>query len=367
MQTDDYPDQLDDVLDAPDEELLVELHRDELRIDQDRVDSLVEESAAWSHRMETQMPGSPPSPDGGEDPPGLRLGRHWLEGLSEPFFTLRSDSAPASPQYVGGLDLGTPAPSPSDERGARFAGIVSQETLRSQRVILVGCGAIGRQIGLALASMGVGTVELWDHDTVDPVNLGTQGWLHSQLGQLKTQALAEEMRWRQTPVLVIGQPNAWRPIVHLRYPAVFCCVDSMTVRKQLYRKFKEEAEARVERGQPYGFFCDTRMAALTWRLYTLTDAKSARMYPRALFSDDQALQQSCTAQSTFFCASSVAAAAINEYVNHLRGFPVSYHVEHDLLARAYGAWTADEWERHLLTSRTPDEPGDDDDTDETDF
>ena len=75
-------------------------------------------------------------------------------------------------------------------RRSRYAEIISEDWL-SKPVIVIGVGAIGRQVALNLAQIGVSNLELIDPDTVSDVNLGSQGWSPSEVGRLKVVALKE--------------------------------------------------------------------------------------------------------------------------------------------------------------------------------
>jgi len=63
------------------------------------------------------------------------------------------------------------------------------------RVALVGAGTTGSAIGLGLAAVGVGTVDIWDFDQVGPETLGRSvAYTGSDVGRPKATALAARMR-----------------------------------------------------------------------------------------------------------------------------------------------------------------------------
>lgn len=75
------------------------------------------------------------------------------------------------------------------ERDARQRDIVPPEQLATVRATVVGVGAIGRQVALQLAAMGVPWLQLIDPDVVEPANLACQGFLESDLGCEKVDAV----------------------------------------------------------------------------------------------------------------------------------------------------------------------------------
>ena len=69
------------------------------------------------------------------------------------------------------------------------------ERLRNARVAVFGVGGVGGYAVEALARSGVGTLHLYDDDTVSESNLNRQLIaLHSTLGQPKAEAMAQRVR-----------------------------------------------------------------------------------------------------------------------------------------------------------------------------
>ncbi len=69
--------------------------------------------------------------------------------------------------------LTTPWP---PDRDLRQRELVPPEALAKADCTVIGIGAIGRQVALQLAAMGVPTLQLIDFDTVEAVNLAPQGY-----------------------------------------------------------------------------------------------------------------------------------------------------------------------------------------------
>lgn len=69
-----------------------------------------------------------------------------------------------------------------------------QEKFAQATVAICGLGGLGSNIAVALARAGVGKLILLDFDQVELTNLNRQQYKASQLGQEKSQALAENLR-----------------------------------------------------------------------------------------------------------------------------------------------------------------------------
>src|SRR4051812_20557705 len=73
----------------------------------------------------------------------------------------------------------------SEDRFVRQRELVPSERLAELVVTVIGVGAIGRQVALQLAAIGVRTLQLVDFDAVDLSNVTTQGYSREDIGQPK--------------------------------------------------------------------------------------------------------------------------------------------------------------------------------------
>ena len=69
----------------------------------------------------------------------------------------------------------------------------NQEALAKARVILIGAGGLGGEIGEALVRKGVGTIVIFDYDLVEPTNLNRQRFYKNDLGHPKSHRLAANL------------------------------------------------------------------------------------------------------------------------------------------------------------------------------
>jgi molybdopterin/thiamine biosynthesis adenylyltransferase len=70
-----------------------------------------------------------------------------------------------------------------------------QQALSSAKVILIGAGGIGGEIGEALVRKGAGTLVLLDDDIVEPTNLNRQHFYACDLYKNKAFRLAKNLSW----------------------------------------------------------------------------------------------------------------------------------------------------------------------------
>ncbi|MEE0435174.1 MAG: sulfur carrier protein ThiS adenylyltransferase ThiF [Peptococcaceae bacterium] len=80
--------------------------------------------------------------------------------------------------------------------------------LQMGQVAICGLGGLGSLVAIELARLGVGRLLLIDGDTVDPTNLARQHYTISQIGQLKTQALATTLA-NFAPLTQVETATVW--------------------------------------------------------------------------------------------------------------------------------------------------------------
>src|SRR3954467_15142351 len=112
---------------------------------------------------------------------------------------------------------------PTDEdRFRRQAELVPQTELAQVAASVIGVGAIGRQVALQLAAIGVRKLQLVDFDLVDETNVTTQAYLVEDAGTAKVQATAAAIS-RLDPIVEVSViEDRYRPKLNCGQ-AVFCC------------------------------------------------------------------------------------------------------------------------------------------------
>ena len=208
-----------------------------------------------------------------------------------------------------------------NQRYSRQQDIVPPDRLASCQATVVGVGAIGRQVALQLAAMGIPWLQLIDFDTVEISNLATQGYLVKDMNQPKVDATAAFCRQMNFDLNVEVIPDRFKRSTPVGN-CVFCCVDSIVTRRLIWDAVKDKVT----------FFCDGRMSAEVLRVITACDEKGREYYPQTLFTAEQAQAGPCTAKATIYCANIAAGFMLAQFTKYLRLLPLDPDVQVNLLA-----------------------------------
>jgi sulfur carrier protein ThiS adenylyltransferase len=223
------------------------------------------------------------------------------------------------------------APVSYADRDVRQRQLVPPEKLAAVRAVVVGVGAVGRQVAVQLAATGAPSLDLVDHDVVGVENLAPQAFWQRDVGRPKVEATAEACRLLNPSATVVGHPQRF----HRSSPkylatftdsgattAVFCCVDSITARHLVWEAVRGRA----------AFFADGRMSAEVIRVLASGNLPSDAYYATTLFAPEQAHAGSCTARSTVYTATIAAGLMLTQFTRWLRGLPVDRDVVLNLLS-----------------------------------
>ena len=193
----------------------------------------------------------------------------------------------------------------NNEFHLRNAGIVDQQAVNRHPVAIVGVGAIGSHLAEQLAKLGVTRFTLIDFDEVDTINLGVQGFYEREVGMPKVTAVANRLEAIHGGIEVQAFNRPHEPELIPDGASVFCCVDSIKTRRQIFRQYCE---------QPWSVLFDGRMAAESLQVYTVERSPDALgAYRNTLFPTHEAFRESCTARATIYCASMAAAVLCAQY------------------------------------------------------
>lgn len=201
------------------------------------------------------------------------------------------------------------------ERFARQSSIIPPDAISRHRFCVVGVGAVGRQVAMQLAGAGAKHVRVIDFDKVEPVNIATQHYQADFIGRTKVEAVVQEMKRLnlEGDADFVEDCQMWRPREVAKWgPTVlFSCVDNMEARQSIYHYFKK---------YEVPLLIDGRM--LGENIHLLTVQQGDTHYEGTLFSDAEAEQGRCTAQSTYFASSCLASLMIRNLSMFLRQFPI---------------------------------------------
>jgi len=212
-------------------------------------------------------------------------------------------------------------------RFERQSALVPRDSLVGLEATVIGVGAIGRQVALQLASLGVRSLQLIDFDRVETSNVTTQGYFAADAEQnrLKVEATRDAVL-RIDPEIEVGiLCDRFRP-QHAVGTAVFCCVDSISARAAIWRSVSQRSE----------FWADGRMLGEVIRVLAAVDLASREHYAATLFPQQHAQVGTCTSRSTLYAASIAAGLLVHQFTRWLRGTPVCADSLLNLLS---GEWT----------------------------
>ncbi len=233
------------------------------------------------------------------------------------------------------------------DRDLRQRDLVPPQRLAATTATIVGVGAVGRQVALQLAALGVPRLRLIDPDTVEVVNLAPQGYFEDDLGRTKVEAAAElcrrinpgvevtlvAERFRRSDALPDGSADAPGNGGGIYGGSdasggggggggcVFCCVDRIDTRRFVFEAVRDTA----------AFFADARMSGEAIRVLTVTDPVSRGHYPTTWFGQEQAYAGGCTSRSTIFTANIAAGLMLEQLSRHLRRLPLDADLQLNLL------------------------------------
>lgn len=206
-------------------------------------------------------------------------------------------------------------------RFVRQDDLVPQAGLAGLTVTVIGVGAIGRQVALQLAAIGVQRLQLIDFDLVELTNTVTQGYFLDDIGLDKVEATGNVVQ-RSSPGIVLEiVKDRFRP----KQPtgaAVFCCVDSISARGAIWKSVKDRCQ----------FWADGRMLGEVIRILAVAGEQGRDYYPTTLFDEREAQPGRCTARSTIYTANIAGGLLVHQFARWLRGLPVDRDATCNLLA-----------------------------------
>jgi sulfur carrier protein ThiS adenylyltransferase len=212
-----------------------------------------------------------------------------------------------------------------EDRDIRQRELVPPDKLADIRATVVGVGAIGRQVSLQLAAVGVPKIQLVDFDTVAVENLAAQGFNEADMGRPKVGAVADTCRAINPSIDITAANHKFRSI-QFTGGVLFCCVDGIDTKKSIFYGVHNRTD----------LFVDGRMSAEYLRVLTVYNEASKEYYPTTLFSAAEAYQGSCTAKTTIYCANIAAGMMVAQFAKWLRGCDIDKDVDINLLTNEMG-------------------------------
>ena len=104
--------------------------------------------------------------------------------------------------------------------------------LKDKDIHIIGCGAIGSNLAVNLARLGITDLRLWDFDTVTPHNIANQAFTFNQIGAKKVDAVEELVKAINPSIEVTKNDCAYEEGDTLN-GFVFLAVDNIEVRRMI--------------------------------------------------------------------------------------------------------------------------------------
>lgn len=109
--------------------------------------------------------------------------------------------------------------------------------------VILGCGAVGSNVALGLAKLGVNYFDLWDHDDVEDYNLPNQAYSVQHIGMKKVDALKDVLTSFNPEIICSTNSCKMEDITCLdfqvRPKVIIYAVDSLNVRKFLTEQIRD--------------------------------------------------------------------------------------------------------------------------------
>lgn len=198
-------------------------------------------------------------------------------------------------------------------RNSRQEALAPLEKLKASDCVVIGAGAVGRNVCKLLASMGVNKLQIWDHDTVEMENLAPQGYNENQLKKNKAEATGEDCISLNSNlaknITVKNRRFAKSDAKALAGKHVFMCVDSIDTRKNIY-------EAAVKSGA--NWIGDARVAGEIIRVISESKPEKDGKYSKTLFEQSEAYEGSCHQKMVNYGAYTASGALVGKFAQSLR-------------------------------------------------
>ena len=188
-------------------------------------------------------------------------------------------------------------------------------------ITVIGVGAIGSRVGMALVELGLTNLAFIDFDTVEPHNLANQAFMDAHIGISKTTAMEDLVRMKLGYVpdnMKFVNNKIDKDSKPMNHGTVFMCVDSIEARRMLIDKFIRDESATV--------VFDTRMASTHGNVHVvnLLNPSAVNEYLNKLPADDDNTEVSaCGTSLTVGTTASILANLVVWQFMHFKHEPAA--------------------------------------------
>lgn len=188
--------------------------------------------------------------------------------------------------------------------------------IKDLNILVVGCGAIGRQVARQVALLGPASITICDFDSIEEHNCVPQMFPISAIGQKKVDYLSEELcSLCPDTVKIVAHCDQWFPVVGNHFDVVFPCVDNIEVRGKIFEYYQEKCKA----------FFDVRIGGdEIMVLNAIGEYQDKEWYKSTLFKKSEAHNAGCAQPMTNYVANIASGIAVNNFAKWCakRGAPI---------------------------------------------
>lgn len=218
----------------------------------------------------------------------------------------------------------------TEDQLIRQSEIIPSRVLDTE-ITVIGAGAIGSFVVLALAKMGFNRIAVWDFDEVSDANMSCQWYRTKDIGKPKVVALQELIR--DFTGLGIETHDERFEGQRVLSGIVISSVDSMKVRKVIWDAVKGHGGVT--------HLIDPRMAAEYALSYVMDphNPKDIKAYEVTLYSDANAVKERCTAKATMYTATMLAGYVAKHVKDLVTGTPYARVTNWNIATNVLQNWT----------------------------
>lgn len=188
----------------------------------------------------------------------------------------------------------------------RFKDAPWYENASALQIVMAGLGGIGSNALYYLAKTIPAKYILYDPDTVEMHNIGTQFFTKGDLGQHKVFALKDT-------IMEMSDANIKAHSIEFNEhsyttPIVICGFDNMKARKTAFNNWKNYSNREL--------FIDGRMRATYYEIFAVQPGQE-KAYETSLFEDGDVDEGPCTFKQSAYIGGLIGARITNILVNYL--------------------------------------------------
>lgn len=200
----------------------------------------------------------------------------------------------------------------------------------SEKITIIGAGAIGSFVALQLAKMGIADLTVYDADHVSDENMSNQFYRFKDIGKPKVEALKEIIKdFTDTDIEIVNARYVEGELSGI----VISAVDSMEVRKLISENCNFKTKLLI----------DPRMGAESAMLFGArpTIDKEMDTYKKSLYSDADAVQERCTAKATIYTVNLLSGLVVKLVKDYLVEQKFFKRTTWDVKTMSIDCWDSD--------------------------